>query len=179
MAVSKDKKGQLLGDYRELLAKSQAVIITLYGGLNMPQMNKVRGQVRGAQAQFHVTKNTLMAAALKEAGYKVPDEWLAGSTAVSFCFGDPPAAAKAIKQLADELENFKIVGGVLTGTALDADGVKTLATMPSLDVLRSQFIGLLSTPASGIVGALNAAVGSLMYALQARVDKEQPEPAQA
>jgi large subunit ribosomal protein L10 len=165
--------------YRELLTRSQAVIITRYGGLNMPQLNKVRGQVRGAQAEFHVTKNTVMALALQEAGYRVPEEWLIGSTSVSFCFGDPPAAAKAIKQLADELENFNIVGGVMAGQALDVEGVKTLAAMPPLEVLRAQLIGVISSPASGVVGAINAAVGSVMYALQARIDKEQPAPAEA
>ncbi len=181
MAISKQKKEEMLVDYRELLSKSQAVIITQYGGLNMPQLNKVRGLVRGAQAEFHVTKNTLIARAFKEAGYLVPDEWLTGPTAVSFCFGDPPAAAKAIQQLADELDRFKVVGGILAGAALDAQRVKELATMPSLETLRAQIIGLISAPASGLVGALNAAVGSVMYALQAKIDKEQPagEPASA
>ena len=168
-----------MGGYQELLSKSQAVIITQYGGLNMPQMNKVRTLVRGAQAEFRVTKNTLMARTLNEAGFNVPAEWLSGSTAISFCFGDPPAAAKAIKQLADELEHFKIVGGVLAGRAMDAEGVKALATMPPLETLRAQLIGLLSSPASGIVGALNAAVGGVMFALQARIDKEQPAPAES
>jgi large subunit ribosomal protein L10 len=165
--------------YQELLRRSQAVIITRYGGLNMPQLNKVRGQVRGAQAEFHVTKNTLMARALKEAGYDVPGEWLVGATSVSFCFGDPPAAAKAIKQLADEIESFKIIGGVMAGQALDVEGVKTLAAMPPLEVLRAQLIGMIASPASGVVGAINAAVGGVMYALQARIDKEPPAPAQA
>lgn len=179
LAVSKDKKQQLLSGYEDLLSRSQAVIITQYGGLNMPQMNKVRAQVRGAQAEFHVTKNTLMARTLKDAGFSVPAEWLTGATAISFCFGDPPAAAKAIKQLADELEHFKIVGGVLAGQAMDAEGVKALATLPPLETLRALLIGLIQSPASGIVGALNAAMGSVMYALQARIDKEQPAAAES
>ncbi len=174
MAISKQKKEEMLADYRELLSKSQAVIITQYGGLNMPQLNKVRGAVRAAQAEFHVTKNTLIARAFKEAGYQAPEEWLTGATAVSFCFGDPPAAAKALQQLTDDLEKLKIVGGILAGAPLDAARVKELATMPSLETLRAQIIGLLSSPASGLVGALNAAVGSVMYALQAKIDKEQP-----
>ncbi|MCS7060058.1 MAG: 50S ribosomal protein L10 [Anaerolineae bacterium] len=174
MAVSREKKEEILAGYRELLSKSQAVIITHYGGLNMPQLNKVRSAVRGAQAEFHVTKNTLIARAFKEAGYQVPDEWLTGATAVSFCFGDPPAAAKAIQQLSEDLEKFKIVGGVLAGAALNAERVKELATMPSLDTLRAQLIGLLSAPASGLVSVLNAAIGGVMYALQAKIDKEQP-----
>jgi large subunit ribosomal protein L10 len=177
LAISKQKKEEMLIDYKELLSKSQAVIITQYGGLNMPQLNKVRGAVRGAQAEFHVTKNTLIARTFKEAGYRVPEEWLAGPTAVSFCFGDPPAAAKAIQQLADDLEKLKVVGAVLAGAALDAQRVKELATMPPIETLRAQILGLISSPASGLVGALNAAVGSVMYALQAKIDKDQPAAA--
>jgi len=103
----------------------------------------------------------------------VPDESLTGSSALSFCFEDAPAAAKAASELAKEFEKFSIVGGVLSGKAIDANQVKDLASMPSLDTLRAQLIGLLSSPASGIVGALNAAIGGVAYALQAKVEKEQ------
>ncbi len=178
MAITKERKGELIEDYDKLLQKSQAVIIATYGGMNMPQLNKVRSQVRGVQAEFHVTKNTLIARTFKSAGYTVPDEWLKGSTAVSFCFGDPPAVAKVLGQLSNEIENLKIVGGVVGGQTVDVSGVKDLATLPSLDVLRAQILGALSGPASGLVGVLNAAVGGVMYALQARIDKEQPAEAQ-
>ena len=173
LAISKSKKGEIVVEYDELLKKSQGVIISKYGGLTMPQLDKVRKQMRDAKAEFHVTKNTLIARKLKEHGLSVPDEWLTGSTALSFCFEDAPAAAKAASELAKEFEKFSIVGGVLSGKAIDANQVKDLALMPSLDTLRAQLIGLLSSPASGIVGALNAAIGGVAYALQAKVEKEQ------
>ncbi len=181
MAISKERKTELVTGYDELIKKSQAVIITTYGGMNMLQFNKVRAQIRDAKAEFHVTKNTLIARTFKEAGYIVPEEWLKGATAVSFCFGDPPAVAKLMGQLANEIENLKIVGGVVGGQAVDVAGVKELATLPSLDVIRAQLIGAISGPAAGIVGALNAVVGGVSMVLQARIDKEQPAetPAQA
>ena len=181
MAISKERKTELVTGYDELIKKSQAVIITTYGGMNMLQFNKVRAQIRDAKAEFHVTKNTLIARTFKEAGYIVPEEWLKGATAVSFCFGDPPAVAKLMGQLASEIENLKIVGGVVGGQAVDVAGVKELATLPSLDVIRAQLIGAISGPAAGIVGALNAVVGGVSMVLQARIDKEQPAetPAQA
>jgi len=181
LAISKERKTELVTGYDELIKKSQAVIITTYGGMNMLQFNKVRAQIRDAKAEFHVTKNTLIARTFKEAGYIVPEEWLKGATAVSFCFGDPPAVAKLMGQLANEIENLKIVGGVVGGQAVDVAGVKELATLPSLDVIRAQLIGAISGPAAGIVGALNAVVGGVSMVLQARIDKEQPAetPAQA
>jgi large subunit ribosomal protein L10 len=174
LAISKERKGELISNYAELIGKSQAVIIATYGGMNMPQLNKVRSQVREAQAEFHITKNTLIARSFKDAGYNVPDEWLKGATAVSFCFGDPPTVAKVLGQLSTEIDKLKVVGGVVGGQSLDQSGVKELASLPSLDVLRAQIIGAIAAPASNLVGVLNAAVGSVMYALQARIDKEQP-----
>jgi large subunit ribosomal protein L10 len=178
LAITKDKKESMLAEYVELIGKSQAVFITHYGGLKMPELDKVRGQIRGAQAEFHVTKNTLVKRALQDAGYTVPEEWLTGSTAMSFCFQDPAAVAKALGDLGKEFDKLKVVGGVLSGKAISKNDVEALASLPSLDTLRAQIIGAISAPASNLVGVLNAAVGSVMYALQARIDKETPaEPA--
>ena len=174
MAISKQRKGELVGGYTDLVHKSQAMIIATYGGMNMIQFNKVRAQLRDAKAEFHVTKNTLIARTFKEAGYTVPDEWLKGATAVGFCFGDPPAVAKLLGTLSNEIESLKIVGGVVGGQTVDKNGVKELATLPSLDVLRAQLLGAIAGPASGLVSVLNAAMGGVMYALQAHIDKEPP-----
>jgi large subunit ribosomal protein L10 len=174
LAITKGKKNELIEGYAELVGKSQAVIIAQYGGMNVPQLNKVRAQLRDAKAEFHITKNTLIARSFKDAGYTVPAEWLQGSTAIGFCFGDPPAVAKLLGQLSKEIDKLKIVGGVVGGQAIDPAGVTELALLPSLDVLRAQLIAAISAPASNLVGVLNAAVGSVMYALQARIDKEQP-----
>lgn len=164
----------MLAGYNELLGKSQAVIITQYGGLKMPELDKVRGQVRGAQAEFHITKNTLVKRALKDAGMDVPDEWLTGSTAISFCFKDPAAVAKAIGDLSKQYDKLKVVGGVVSGKAVNKAQVEALASLPPLETLRAQIIGMISAPATGIVGVLNSAVGSVMFALQAKIDKETP-----
>ena len=162
-----------------LLDKSTAVIITKYGGMTMPQLDKVRKQMRGAQAEFHITKNTLVMRALKAKGYDVPKEWLIGSTAMSFCYGDPPAVAKSLGDLSKEFDKLSVVGAVLSGKTITAAEVKSLADLPSIDVLRAQLIGTISAPASNIVGVLNAAVSGILYALQAKIDKETPAEAAA
>ena len=157
-----------------MLDGSTAVIITKYGGMTMPQLDKVRKQMREAKAEFHITKNTLVSRALKAKGYDVPAEWLIGSTAMSFVYGEAPVVAKALGDLSKEFDKLSVVGGVLTGKAISAAQVKALADMPSIDVLRAQLIVTIASPASNIVGVLNSAVGSIMYALQARIDKETP-----
>lgn len=177
MAITKKRKDELNAQYSELIGRSQALFITHYGGLKMPELDKVRGQIRNAKAEFHVTKNTLASRALKEAGYDLPEEWLTGSTAMSFCFDDPAAVAKALADLTREFDKLKVVGGVMSGRAIDKQDVEALASLPSLDTLRAQIIGAISAPASGLVGVLNAAVGGVMYVLQARIDKETPQEA--
>jgi large subunit ribosomal protein L10 len=174
LAINKEKKDEMLAGYNELLGKSQAVIITQYGGLKMPELDKVRGQIRGAQAEFHITKNTLVKRALKDAGMDVPAEWLVGTTAISFCFNDPAAVAKAIGDLAKQYDKLKVVGGVVSGKAINKTQIEALASLPPLDTLRAQLIGMISAPATGIAGVLNSAVGSVMFALQAKIDKETP-----
>ena len=174
MAITRNKKEEIVSDLNTWAQKSQAIIIVKYGGMTMPQLDKVRHAMRKAEGEFHVSKNTLATKVLKEHSLNVPEKWLTGQTAMSFCFKDPAAVAKSLGDLGKEFDKLQVVGGVLSGKALDADGIKALASLPPLEVLRAQILGALSAPASSIVGALNSAVGSVMYALQAKVDKEQP-----
>jgi large subunit ribosomal protein L10 len=174
LAISKEKKTETLAQYEELLGKSQALIITQYGGMTMPDLNKVRKALRENQAEYHITKNTLALRALRARGYDVPEAWMKGSTAVAFCFKDVAAVAKSLGTLGKEIDKLKVVGGVMEGKAIDDASVKAIADLPPLDTLRAQILGVIAMPASNIVGVLNSAVGGVMYALQARIDKEQP-----
>jgi large subunit ribosomal protein L10 len=177
LAISKSKKEDMVGQYDELLAKSKALIITQFGGMNMKELDKVRKSVREASAEYHVTKNTLALRALREKGFDVPEAWMTGSTAVAFCFNDAATVAKSLGDLGKDIDKLKVVGGVLDGKMIDGATVRAIASLPSLDVLRAQLLGVIAGPSSGIVGVLNAAVGGVMYALQAKIDKEQPAAA--
>jgi large subunit ribosomal protein L10 len=85
--------------------------------------------------------------------------------------------AKGLSDLGKDIDKLKVVGGVLDGKAIDGETVKAIASLPSLDTLRAQILGAIAAPASNIVGVLNAAVGGVMYALQAKIDKESPASA--
>lgn len=177
MAISRDKKEAIVAEYKELVSKSQAIIITKYGGMDMKQLDKVRKEMRSAQGEFHVTKNTLLFKVLKDAGQEVPEKWLTGQAGVNFCFKDPAAGAKKAGELAKEFEKFSVIGGVLSGKAIDPSGVDALASLPPIETLRAEIIGLISSPATNLVSVLNSAVAGVMYALQAKIDKEQPAEA--
>jgi large subunit ribosomal protein L10 len=95
---------------------------------------------------------------------------------VAFCFQDAAAVAKSLTDLSKDITKLSLVGGVIDGATIDGAGVKAIASLPPIEMLRAQLIGLISSPATGIAGALNSIVGSVMYALQAKIDKEQPAP---
>jgi large subunit ribosomal protein L10 len=179
LAITKAKKESLVGGYDTLLAKTEALFVTQYGGMNMKELDKVRKAMRDANAEFHITKNTLALRSLKAKGFDIPEAWMKGSTAVAFCFNDPAAVAKSLGEVGKDIEKLKVIGGYVAGQAIDADSVKALASLPPLDTLRAQIIGAISAPASNIVGVLNAAVGGLVYALGAKIDKDTPAEAAA
>jgi large subunit ribosomal protein L10 len=157
--------------YNDLMERSQGMIVTDYHGLNVTQITRLRNQVREAQGAYHVTKNTLIKLAFDRAGITVPDEWLEGPTAVGFCFEDVPPIAKAITTFANETEILTIKGGLLGQKPLSVERVKTLADLPTIDVLQSQVLGTLSGPLSGLIGTLNGLLGGLMGVFEARHDQ--------
>ncbi len=171
MALSKDKKQAILAEYEDWLSKSEAVYLTEYTGLTMPDFNELRKRVREAGGEFHVVKNTLGQLAFKNAGYDVPAEFLTGSSAVGLAFSDAPGVAKAIADFSKEKTVVKIKGGFLGKELLTKDSVARLATLPSLPVVRSQFLALLNTPATQLARLLAEPGRRVAQVVKAYADK--------
>jgi large subunit ribosomal protein L10 len=168
LAISKDRKKELVSQYSEMLDRSDGLILTNPQGLTVAQITRLRNQIRDSDGAYHITKNTLIRIALERAGVQVPDEWLEGPTAVGFCFEDVPAIAKAIRNFADETQILQIKGGLLGHQAIGADRVKALADLPGIEVLHAQVLGALSAPMAGVVGALNGLLSQVVGVLEAR-----------
>jgi len=173
LAISRERKRELIERYAEMLSQSQGIIFTDYRGLTVSQMETVRNKLREVNSPYHVVKNTLLGLALKRAGLNVMADVLEGPVAVGFCHSELPATAKVLMDLAKELELFKVTGGLLGDTILGVEDVKALAELPGRDVLLAQAIGGFQAPISGLVSALGGILRSLGYVLQAR--KEQLE----
>lgn len=154
MAKTRELKIQILAQYEDWLNRSQAMIVTEYTGLTMKDMDALRAKIRDVGGEFHIVKNTLGRQTWEKAGVAYPPELLEGSTAVAFAFQDPPAIAKAILEFAKTNENVKIKGGVLGRTAMSAEGVKSLAELPPLPVMRARLLGTILAPASKLVRTL-------------------------
>ncbi len=180
MAVSKNRKKEIIAEYAEWVNRSQAMIIAEYKGLPMAEMDALRAKMREAGGEFHVVKNTLGQIAFKEAGLPLPENMFEGSTAVSFAFDDAPAVAKMISEYARTSEFFKIKGGFLGKQAMSPAQVKALADLPPLPVVRAQLLGTLLAPASRIARTLAEPGRQVAAILKAYAERETaPEQASA
>ncbi|MCS6909150.1 MAG: 50S ribosomal protein L10 [Anaerolineales bacterium] len=172
MAITRERKAELLRDYDELIRKSQGMILFEYRGLNMKGMDPLRHKVREAQGELHVVKNTLALLALKQAGRPAPEDLFTATTAVAFAFSDPPAVAKVVTTAARESEFVKVKGALLGQNVLNAKDVEALADTPPLPVLRAQLLGLISAPASRLAGVVASGVRQVVNVVKAYADKE-------
>jgi len=177
LAITKERKQELVAQYTDLIRRSQALILTEYRSLKTADLNQLRERMRQAGGEYHITKNTLFQIALKQAGYPAPDDLFAGPTAVGFSFGDPTATAKALLGLKRELEPLIIKGGLMQGRMLTPEQVQALAELPSREVVLAQVLGSLQGPLAMLVGLLNAPLRELVYILQQRGAQAQEAPA--
>ena len=178
MAISRAKKEELIEKYVEQLNKSEAIIITEYRGLKVKDLQQLRAKIREANGSFAVVKNTLAQRALAEAGLPTPEKLLAGPVGIGFCGNNIPGVAKAIADFAKDYEVMQIKGGLLGNRVIDETGVRNLAKLPSLEVLRAQLLGVINAPASQLVGVLAGGVRQLVNVVHAYSEKSSA-PAEA
>ncbi len=173
MAITKQRKEEVLGEYQDWLKRSQAVILVEYTGARMKDMDAIRAKVRETGGEFHVVKNTLVRRAFANSGLTLPEEYLTKSTAVSFAFTDPAATAKALSDATRNMEFVKVKGGFLSGQLLNKTQVKALAELPSLPVMRAQLLGVLQAPAGKLVRTIAEPARSLAAVFRAYSEKAQ------
>ena len=154
LAITKERKNELVAQYSEWVSRSKALVFTQYVGLTMKDIDTLRIKVRDNGGEFHIIKNTLAKLAFEQAGYAVPEGQLEGSTAIVFAYTDAPAIAKAVMEFARTSEFLKVKGGFLEKQHLMPEGVKVLAELPPLPVVRAQLLGTLLAPASKLVRTL-------------------------
>lgn len=178
MAISKDRKEEILAQYKEWIDKSKATIMTEYTGLSSKEIESLRNKVREAGGEIHVIKNTLGKMAFSEAGVAALDDMFEGSTAVGFAFGDAPDLAKAIIEFAQSSDYVKVKGGALGKQAITADEIKALAELPPLPVMRGQLLGTLMAPATQLARILAEPGRQIAAVIKAYADKD-ATPAEA
>jgi large subunit ribosomal protein L10 len=151
--------------------ESAVVVVTRNLGLTVAQSTDLRLKMRDAGASYKVAKNRLTKIALADTQYAGLSDLLTGPTALATS-GDPVAAAKVAVEFAKTNDKLEIVGGAMGDTLLDVDGVKALASLPSLDALRAKLIGLIQAPATKVAQVLVAPAGQLARVFGAYAAKE-------
>jgi len=148
-----------------------SVVVAHYAGLTVAQMQTLRRQMKAQGATVKVAKNRLTKLALDGTGVGDITPLLKGPTIIAFA-KDPVAAPKVATEFARTHDKFVVRGGALGTTTLDADGVKALATMPSIEELRARLIGVIQAPATKLAGVLQAPAGGLARVVAAYARKD-------
>jgi large subunit ribosomal protein L10 len=169
LAITRAKKEAIVAEYGEKIRRSQALIVTEYRGLKVKQLEALRRDLRGCDSELIVSKNTLFARALADTGMPVPESLLTGPTAVTFCFSDLAAPAKALSKWAKDTKILVLRGGIVDESIFDGAGVEAISQLPGRDQLRAQVVGALQAPIAGLVNVLAGPVRGFLTVLNARI----------
>jgi large subunit ribosomal protein L10 len=163
--MNREEKSATIQEIAAQIDGSEAIFAVDYRGISVPQAAELRSQLREADASFRVVKNRLTKLAAAQAGEERLAELLQGPTALAFVRGDTAQAAKAITTFNKEHEVLTYKGGFMGTTTLDEAGFKSIARLPSRDVLNGQFAGVVASPLTGLVRGLGSMIQGLALQL--------------
>lgn len=169
--MEKAKKAEVVEDLNQVFSKAGSVVVAHYSGMTVAQMSDLRSRMNAAGASFRVAKNRLAVRALKGTPVEGIAHLFKGPTGIAIS-NDPIAASKVAVAYAKDNDKLVILGGAIGATSLDVNGVKALASLPSLDELRGKIVGLLVAPATKIAGIVQAPAGQLARVIGAYSQKE-------
>jgi large subunit ribosomal protein L10 len=155
LSLNRNEKAAVITDVAAQVARSQTLALAEYRGLTVDHLNNLRRQAREKGVYLHVLKNTLARRAVAGTPFEVASESMVGPLISGFS-EDAVAAAKVISDFAKGNDKLIVKGGAYAGKALNADGVKSLAAIPTKEVLLSQLLGLMQSPVSRIARVLAA-----------------------
>ena len=168
--MDRTQKAEVVATLNATFAEIGVVVVTRNLGLTVAQSTALRGKMRDAGANFKVTKNRLAKIALNGTQYEQLGTLLTGPVALATS-SDPVAAAKVVVDFAKTNDKLEIVGGAMGGTLLDVNGVKALASLPSLDELRAKIVGLIQAPATKVATVIQAPASQLARVFNAYAEK--------
>jgi large subunit ribosomal protein L10 len=172
LAVERAAKKEAVESLNGLFQTTSVAIVAHYSGLTVAQMQKLRSQMKQAGASVKVSKNRLAKIALEGTDVAAIGSLLKGPTVIATS-SDPVAAPKVAVEFAKTNDKFVILGGSMGKTVLNVDGVKALASLPSLDELRAKLVGLVQAPATKIAQVTTAPAAKLARVVQAYASKSE------
>jgi large subunit ribosomal protein L10 len=170
--VDRAEKREFVTGLNEVFSAAGSVVVAHYAGLTVAHITDLRSKMRAAGGTVKVAKNRLAIIALQGTEAEGMKDLFKGQTLIAYA-DDPVAAPKVAADFAKGNDKLVILGGAMGATTLDADGVKALATMPSLDELRAKIVGMIQTPATRIAAVVNAPAGNLARVFGAYARKDE------
>jgi large subunit ribosomal protein L10 len=170
--VDRAEKREFVTGLNEVFSNTGSVVVAHYAGLTVANMTDLRSKMRAAGGTVKVAKNRLAIIALQGTEAEGMKDLFKGQTLIAYA-DDPVAAPKVAADFAKGNDKLVILGGAMGATTLDADGVKALSTMPSLDELRAKIVGMIQTPATRIAAVVNAPAGNLARVFGAYARKDE------
>jgi large subunit ribosomal protein L10 len=170
--ATKQFKSDKIDVLKSKLDKAQVAILTEYKGYSVEEITNLRRALQKENGDYMVTKNTLAKIAVKGTEFEVLTDAFKGSIALAFGFEDQVSPAKIMAKFIKESKKGAILGGALDGKLLTAEEAQALAKLPSKEELIARLLGSINSPATGIVGSMNAVMASLTRAVAAVRDKK-------
>ncbi len=171
--ITLNRKKEVVDSISEKIKASKAMVFADYRGLTVGQDTELRSALRKAGVEYKVLKNTLTRFAAKENGLDDLESFLTGPTAMASSDSDPVAPAKIMSEYAKKYNKLELKVGVVEGKIIDLNGIKSLAELPSRDVLIARALGGLNAPISGFVNVLNGNIRGLVVALNAIAEQKE------
>jgi large subunit ribosomal protein L10 len=170
--VDRAEKREFVTGLNDAFKGAGSVVVAHYAGITVAQMNDLRSKMRQAGGTVKVAKNRLAKIALQGTESETIIDLFKGQTLIAYS-SDPITAPKIASEFAKANDKLVILGGAMGATTLNADGVKALATLPSLDELRARLVGMIATPATRIAQVVNAPAAQLARVFGAYARKDE------
>jgi len=174
--MPRPEKVAAVDEVSQRLTDSTATVLTEYRGLSVDDLAELRARLRENDASYRVVKNTLTRLAARDAGFDIPNDLLVGPTAITFCAGDPVAAAKALRTFSKQHPELVIKGGVLDGRVLDAAETTRLADLESREELLARLAGAMQSIIAQPARLAQANLSKLARLFAALQDRRADEP---
>ncbi len=170
--MERAEKREFVTELNQVFKDTGSLVVAHYSGLTVAQMNDLRSKMRVAGGTVKVAKNRLARIALQGTELEGIADLFQGQTLIAYS-DDPVTAPKVAVEFAKGNNKLVVLGGAMGATNLDAEGVKALASLPSLDELRAKLVGMIQTPATRIAQVVNAPAGQLARVFNAYAQKDE------
>ena len=165
--MDRARKEELVASMHQTFQQAATVVVTHYSGMTVAEMEDLRKQIHDSGAKFQVTRNRLARRAIEGTKYETLATLFDGPTAIAYS-DNPVAPAKVAVNFEKKIEKFKIIGGGFDGEKINLEKINFLATLPSLDELRGQIVGLISAPAQKIASIVKEPAGQMARLVSAQ-----------